>query len=216
MDTVLSTTEVEKTDEEPFQDFKNKIKQVMERAQQAADSKDQYEFFKHMRQLAPKTPFKRIILRDDNGQLMGPIESADALAEWLRELYAGPPSNHTWPSTCWPFLPHQMKRVFMTFSISKAVAPSFLPSIFWREHAELASQLIDQRMQNLRQHSSRRTPQEWSGSHVVLLPKPGKSSAKPSNLRPISLLEASGKAAMGALASGLISQLWHHLCGYPQ
>ena len=113
-------------------------------------------------------------------------------------------------------LPHQMKRVFMTFSRSKAVAPSFLPSIFWREHAELASQLIDQRMQNLRQHSSRRTPQEWSGSHVVLLPKPGKSSAKPSNLRPISLLEASGKAAMGALASGLISQLWHHLCGYPQ
>ena len=131
MDTVLSTTEVEKTDEEQMKNHsktsrKNKIKQVMERAQQAADSKVQYEFFKHIRQLAPKTPFKRIILRDDNGQLMGPIESAVALAEWLRELYAGPPSNHTWPSTCWPFLPHKMKRVFTTFSRSKAVAPSFL------------------------------------------------------------------------------------------
>ena len=50
----------------------------------------------------------------------------------------------------------------------------------------------------------------------MLLPKPGKSSATPSNLRPITLLELSGKAAMGALASGLISQLWHFLRGYPQ
>ena len=51
---------------------KNKIKSVMERAQKAADSKDHYEFFKHIRQLAPKSPFKRIILRDDDGGLLGP------------------------------------------------------------------------------------------------------------------------------------------------
>ena len=130
---------------------KNKIKSVMERAQKAADSKDQYEFFKHIRQLAPKSPFKRIILRDDDGRLLGPHESADALAEWLSDLYAGPTSTTDWTSMCWPFLPHQMKRAFMTFSRSKAVAPSFLPSIFWKEHAELASQMIEKNMQHWKQ-----------------------------------------------------------------
>lgn len=58
----------------------------MVHANHAANSKDQYEFFKHIRHLSLKTPYKRSILRSADGKLLDPFAAADALADWLREL----------------------------------------------------------------------------------------------------------------------------------
>ena len=64
----------------------NNRQRVMVHANHAANSKDQYEFFKHIRHLSLKTPYKRSILRSADGKLLDPFAAADALADWLREL----------------------------------------------------------------------------------------------------------------------------------
>ena len=51
------------------------------------------------------------------------------------------------------------------------------------------------------------TPQQWSSGTLALLVKPGKSGNHPSDLRPIVLLEPTGKAVLGLVASQIQPEL---------
>ena len=64
--------------------------------------------------------------------------------------------------------------------------------------------------------TSGRLPREWSDGFLTFLPKPGGSGGDPSSLRPISLLEPSGKVILGLAAQHLLRETWWLLQMVPQ
>ena len=64
--------------------------------------------------------------------------------------------------------------------------------------------------------AARWTSTIWGQGTLCFLPKPHWKCHSPSDLRPISLLEPTGKAVMGALAASVQSTAWRKLCALPQ
>ena len=58
---------------------KQKLNKIFETAARAEQSQDHFMLFQTIRELAPKQSLKRIMLRSAQGDLLGPVESA----EWI-------------------------------------------------------------------------------------------------------------------------------------
>ena len=193
---------------------KDKVQQVMHQAKEAEQAKDQYTFYQCIRQLAPKQPYKRIMMRGDNGELLSPAASADQLAAWIKELYAGPDLPPPSIDQMWPLTEEELTSAFRHFSNTKALSPEYIPATVWKANADSAAACIHQFAMTT--YHKQPTPEQWSEGNLVFLAKPGKSPTKASNLRPIALLEPSGKAILGIISQKLIHACWHHLCSVPQ
>ena len=111
---------------------KAKIKEVLQHARAAADSKDQYELFHHIRKISPKTAYRRIQLRDANGEPLDPQSSADAISDWLTTLYfSSQPCN--FPSNVdWFFTTDAIDNAFKQLRSTKALAPNYAPALIWK------------------------------------------------------------------------------------
>ena len=59
-------------------------------------------------------------------------------------------------------------------------------------------------------------PKDWSSGTLAFLPKPGKSSTSPADLRPIALLEPTGKSLMRIVAKEMMNEAWPSMHGFPQ
>ena len=140
---------------------KQKIQSIMQGAQMAAQSKDQYELFQHIRKLAPKSTHNRIMLRDHNGQLCNPSQAADLLAQWIQDVYAGP--RTTLKAMVWPFEATELKLVFQTFMANKALAPLYLPSLVWKHFATDLSHVMHQQATG----RTVNVPHLWNGDKVL-------------------------------------------------
>ena len=188
---------------------KQRIQNIMQAAQMAAQSKDQYELYQHIRKLAPKSTQTRIMLRDDNGQLCNPSQAADLLAQWIQDVYAGPRTTST--ALVWPFEARELKSVFQTFAANKALAPMYLPSVIWKHFATELSQVMHQQATAWADSHSA-PPVEWGQGTLV----PNKPAGCPQNLRPIALLEPWGKCCMGRLSKCILNATLHRLRTLPQ
>ena len=193
---------------------KEKIRKIMHYAQCAAQAKDQYMFFQHIRQLAPKQPCKRIMLRGDHGALLSPTDSAECIAEWIHQLYdgVGPPTKQGVES--WPFSTDELYDAFRSFPSTKALSPEYIPALLWKTHASQAANSLQTLANSSYQHYD--LPEQWGSGTLIFLAKPGKPSHVMANLCTIPLLEPTGKAIFGALSRAIIAACWHQLCSGPQ
>ena len=196
------------------QSRKQRLDQVFHAADQAEKAKDHFTLFQHIRSLAPKQPAKRIMLRSSQGELLGPDAAADWLQQWYQDLY-----SDGIPATCitdfsWPFTQQEFAQGLQSLPSNKALAPSFSPAPFWKYGAEPIAQFLDPLF-----HECCRTqqfPDSWGIGTVAMLVKPGKKGQHPSELRPIALLEPTGKTAMGLVTSAVQHQIQSLLNRLPQ
>ena len=196
---------------------KAKRQHLMQTARSAADAKDQYTLFAHIRRITPKVPKVNIRLRGTDGQLLGPDEAAQMIADWLQHLYSDPTNtDHTSQAYSWPLDVADLHHGFHQFEINKALDPEFLPSIFWKHHANAVSCMIHDLAQQWCRQAPHFAPDLWSRGTLCFLSKPNKKTDHPDALRPIALLEPTGKAIMGALAKQLMAVMWDRLCTIPQ
>ena len=134
---------------------KAKRQHLMQTARQAANANDQYTLFNHIRRITPKVPRVHIRLRGPQGQLLGPEEAAQMIADWLQNLYSNPAFTDTASQAfSWPLDVADLHHGFHQFEINKALDPDFIPSIFWKQHAGSMSCLIH----DLAQHWCRQPP----------------------------------------------------------
>ena len=77
--------------------------QVYATAERAEKAKDHFTMFQAIRELAPKQSKQRIMIRDAQGQLLGPCESADCIHDWYQAIYSAEPHAHSDVSLDWPF-----------------------------------------------------------------------------------------------------------------
>ena len=180
---------------------KAKIQDILMKAQHAAESKDQYELYQRIRQLAPKQVSKRIQLRDGTGNLLSPAASAELIAAWWKEVYQGPELQCDTSAPQWPFTLADFKREFAMFKANKALDNRFAPAVVWKAHAQEAAQMTTSNVLSWLHEGA--LPEVWSSGTLIFIPKAGKPMDIPSSLRPIALLEPTSKACMGALCHRL-------------
>ena len=193
---------------------KSKIQDILMKAQHAAESRDQYELYQRIRQLAPKQVSKRIQMRDDAGNLLSPEASATFIAEWWQEVYQGPALQCDTSAPSWPFTSRDFKRAFAMFKANKALDNRFAPTVVWKAHATAAAEMTTSNVLSWLQAGD--LPAVWSYGTLVFIPKAGKPMNIPSSLRPIALLEPTSKACMGALCHRLQRESLAALVRLPQ
>ena len=82
---------------------KRRLSQVYHAANQAAQAKDHFQLFQSIRLLAPKQPMKRIMLRTEQGDLLGPEAAADWLHQWFQDIYTDHTDDMDLTPFAWPF-----------------------------------------------------------------------------------------------------------------
>lgn len=195
------------------------LQQTYDAASEAAMAKDHFRLYQAIRKLAPKQISKRVQLRNADGTLANPVQAADMLAEWYSQIYAPEDSvtpveaTNTHPST-WPFSSQEFAMGLKQLPLMKSLAPKFAPAPFWHMCANDVATLLQTCFQDW--CPKRSLPSEWKTGHLVLLPKPGRKGSQPGDLRPVALLEPTGKVTMGLVAQVLLSESWWLLRTIPQ
>lgn len=114
----------------------------------------------------------------------------------------------------WPFSAHDMYTGLMQLPLFKALSPDSAPAPLWHAAAPFAAEYLQPYLDDCSSKGS--LPKCWSGGVLTFLNKPGKSGRSPADLRPIALLEPTGKMVMGLIASQLMQSLSSRLFRLPQ
>ena len=194
---------------------KLRVAKVMQQAQHADLAHDHFRLYEAIiRALAPKQTHRRVMLRDDHGTPLDPERSATALQEWLTDLYHDSGSHIDGHSFLWPFTREDFAQGLRDLPGHKALDPAYAPSPGWHLAADSVAHLLQPCFECW--SDTARFPPSWSNGELTFLPKPGKPGRHPSELRPIALLEPTGKTVMGLLANNIMTEALPYLCQFPQ
>ena len=192
---------------------KRRLQEIYERANAAERAHDSFRFHQAIRELAPKQPFTRILLRSDTGDLLGPTDSADALQTWYQQLYDAPDTVTTTTAFEWPFTEQDLANSLNAIPAFKALDPKFAPAPIWKQASTTIAEFLHPHFVQCAAQGT--LPKCWSRGTLALLNKPGKRGHHASELRPIALLEPSGKCILGILARDLLQAVAHRLFCLP-
>ena len=113
-----------------------RLQLIYDNANKAETAKDPFQFYQCIRELAPKLPFKRIQLRSDTGELLGPAAAADELHAWFRDLYNAEDTLPTPGHGQWPFTHDELNQGLLHLPAFKALDPQYAPAPLWKLMAE--------------------------------------------------------------------------------
>ena len=191
-----------------------KMQKIFDQADAAERSQDHFRLYQAVRALAPKQKLQRIQLRHADGTLANPSQAADMLQRWYADLYHAPASDYDVIPFNWPFSEDDLLKGFLQLPLMKSLAPSYAPAPLWRMGAWAVVQFLQPLLHKW--SADGRLPRAWSDAFLTFLPKPGGSGGDPAMLRPISLLEPSGKVILGLAAKCLLKESWWLLQMVPQ
>ena len=193
---------------------KHRLQQIFEKANNAERAQDSFQFYQAIRELAPKQPFQRIQLRSNTGDLLGPAASADVPRDWYQELYSADDMHTVTHNFNWPFTAEELSDGLQKLPPFKALSPEYAPAPIWQAAASMTASYLQPFLESRCLFD--RLPTCWSEGVLTFLCKPGKSGRSPTELRPIALLEPSGKTVMGMLAYRLMQTVSTRLLRLPQ
>jgi exonuclease III len=193
---------------------KARLDQIFQAADLAEKAHDHFTLFRHIRSLAPKQPLKQILLRSEQGELLGPADAADWLQRWYHDLYSDGDSSFLISDFTWPFTQEEFTQGLQSLPVHKALVPAFTPAPFWKYGAVPISQYLAKMFHDC--CDAKDFPDSWSTGTIAMLVKPGKSGRHPSELRPIALLEPTGKTVMGLLTTAIQQQIQPFMNRLPQ
>ena len=193
---------------------KERIQRLFDLAGQAERAHDHFTLYQVIRELAPKKPFRKIQICDQQGILLNPVEAADSLQNWFGALYTDAGTQIHAATFHWPFTWEELAEGFHALPLLKALTPESAPAPYWQCAAEpLATQLTEY-LQRCGDQGD--FPDRWSQGTLFFIPKSAKRRLLPKELRPITLLEPCNKVCMGILAQRLQHEAGSHLNSLPQ
>ena len=193
---------------------KLRLQKIYDAANAAERAHDHFRLYEAIRKIAPKTVHKRITLRSDNGEVLTPMQSADKLQEWFQDFYHADPLISSHASCSWPFTQEEYAAAIQELPGDKALAPDCAPAPCWKLVSDELSETLHPHFDKWCQDA--RLPTQWGTGTLTFLVKPNKRGTHPNELRPIALLEPTGKIMMGLIARRILNEAWHHLCQLPQ
>ena len=191
-----------------------KLQLVFDQADAAERANDHFHLYQAIRKISPKQFHQRVTLRHPDGSAASPSQAADMLAQWLDQLYKADPHVMDYQFQPWPFSMDEFCQGLQSLPLMKSLAPTYAPAPYWVMSAEAVTAFLAPFFQQW--FDLRQLPQAWSMGHLVFLPKPGRTGGRPQDLRPISLLEPTGKTIMGLAAKALYQEAAWFLHTVPQ
>ena len=197
---------------------KQKFQDIVSMAASAASQHDSHKLFQIIRKFSPKTPLKRVQIRNHQGAIAHPHEEKAMFSQFITDTWGDEAHAICFPAAApgIPFSESDLAHALQHVPITKAVAKPCLPGIIIRN---LSSQLANFVYSLLCQWwtiSPPFVPQEWRDSWLHFLAKPGKQPDRPQNLRAIALQEPIGKCIAGLIAQVALDQSFSHLSRWPQ
>ncbi|CAE7296954.1 unnamed protein product [Symbiodinium sp. CCMP2592] len=188
------------------------------KAQQAAENNNMFQIWEVVKSLAPKTKRKKLQLCR-NGHMMTPEAELDWIIEEFGERYGAraPPTQahirqhdpiHIGPAEVW----HQLEHL----PVRKAVPAHMAPSVLWKACSAEVSVFISQQVCEQWSSPVLHVQQEWADATVALLPKPTGKNDTPLSWRPIGLQHPVGKSIMKVLIAQAKDQIHDLVKKWPQ
>ena len=191
--------------------------EVVVTATAAAEQHNTHKLFHLINRFAPKQPRKQIQIRNQQGMLATPIESAAIINKFVGDTWAGPCSMQLTfdqpPGV--PFTIQQLEKALSLIPVTKAVAKPFAPGVIWRHSASVLAPLLHQQLQLWWSTSPPLIPDCWRHGWLFLIPKPNRPPSIPENLRPLALQEPVGKAVIGLLIHLAMKDVNAHIVRFP-
>lgn len=165
--------------------------QVTDKACRAAFSHDSPGLYQAIRTLTPKQTRKTVRFRDDQGNLLSPVEELQLLEQYFQAIFqterVALPFFHTHALV---LTPEELERQLSELKENKAIAPNPLPTILVKNSAGSLAQWLHTFLATT-WTTRPMIPQCWKDAKLTLLP---------TDLRPIALTDPVGKAVLGHYA----------------
>ena len=196
---------------------KVQFQDIVASASAAARQHDTHRLFSIINQYSPKQPRRKVQLRNTNGTMASPVESAAILHHYVAETWAGP-AELGLQFTCAPGVPFselQLRRALALIPLTKAVANPFAPGLVLRDQAALLAPLLFEQLTDWWSRNPPYIPKSWKDGWVCFIPKPQKPPVKPQFLRPLALQDGIGKAVIGILIQQALDAALPRLVPWP-
>jgi len=184
-------------------------------AEQAAQKKDYAELYRIINKVAPKKRREQVRIRSrDGGLLTKQQEFAEIFDYFSKAFKSGSACIGTTPN-CLVLSREEVTDALSQLKRGKAVPTASVPAEVWQtcpdEYADALSGML-----SARANHGLAVPSEISHCELSLLPKPGKDSRRPCDLRPLGLQDPSSKVYALAVRARLMETIQPVLEGVPQ
>ena len=197
---------------------REKLEAIYAEAHLASLRNNMRSLFRQVRRLAPKRPPTRMALRDESGNLLGPIAEGHKLHEHLTSIFYDAQASPLVIPHC-EILPFDVARLAQAINelpAYKAVPKHCLPSGVWKYLSNIVAPWLHNHLRRMWSATLPHIPTIWCSSWITLVPKPGKNGSQIEHWRPISLQESLGKATLKAITQEARAMILSDLTCWPQ
>ena len=184
-------------------------------AEQAAARNDYAELYRIINQVAPKKRRERVRIRSKTGDLLTKGQEFSEIYEFFSVAIQSAGEDAATKPCCLPLSSEEIETALAQLKKGKAVPASSVPAEIWQlcptEYACKLSGLLQTCAQ-----AGAPVPPEVSHCELSLLPKPGKDTRRPCDLRPLGLQGPSSKIYALAVRGRLMEYIQPLLDRVPQ
>ena len=170
-----------------------RIELLVQRASDAAARHDMREVYMVVRRLAPKRKYESLRIRSPTGNVLTQREQFDAIYQYFSTVFQRQDAfQHTTQHTAVAFSAAEVEQAITALKSCKAVPSGSPIAEIWQISPGPFSKYLTQHLQYCRM-KRQPLPAETTDCQLALLPKPGRPSRRPCDLRPLGLQDPSSK-----------------------
>ena len=184
-------------------------------AEHAAVRHDIGEVYRIINLLAPKQRREAVRIKSAEGSLLDPKAEFEEIFEYYQSVFNRDVPFELVTQPVVQFEHSEILDSVRKLKGGRAVPPKSVPSELWSLCAEEYAAFLTPRL-NLAESQESQYPPEATDCTLALLPKPHKTSRRPSDLRPLGLQDASSKVLANAIKHQLQQHTLEYLHSRPQ
>ena len=196
---------------------RQRIYAIIDRAAQAASKDQMNELYNVTRILAPRQRRERVRVRALNGAMLTPYGQFQEIDKYFRTAFAAPePFRFSSPASAPDVTDVALISAIKRLQPRKSVPAGSVPPEVWKGcTSAFATRLAGAYRAGVQSNPSI-LPTQITDCSLTLIPKPGKSSRLPKDLRPIGIQDPASKLIARALRDQLAPQVSQLLGSTPQ
>ena len=170
---------------------RDRLECLIQQAEQAAQKHCQSELYRVINIIAPKKRYDKVRIRSPEGQVLSQKQEFEAIYKYFSQAFSRQDSYAAVPLPVLDFTQAEIREAIMQLKNNKAVPPNSLPAEMWKLCPEECAAWLSAILE--RSTAANTLPPEVADCTLSLLPKPGRTTRLPKDLRPLGLQDPSSK-----------------------
>ena len=195
---------------------RQRIEALVQRASAAAARHDMREIYRVVQQLAPKRRYEVVRIRSSSGATLTQKQQFDEIYQYFRHAFARADSFNQGPRLSeFDISPDEAEAAIGSLKPRKAVPSQSPAAEVWQTSPKPFAEFFVKHLAHCRaQHQP--LPAETTDCQLALLPKPGRPSKRPQDLRPLGLQDPCSKILACVLRDKLVPYIIPWMDSKPQ